>query len=51
MAFSCFIKSVIAKSANREMKDADLWLMNNPGPVANIHKLQGRNYLRAQLTA
>ena len=22
MAFSCFIKSVIAKSANREMKDA-----------------------------
>jgi len=26
MAFSCFIKSVIAKSANREMKDAKFCL-------------------------
>jgi hypothetical protein len=24
MVFSCFIKSVIAKSANREMKDAQI---------------------------
>ena len=26
MAFSCFIKSVIAKSANREMKDARFYI-------------------------
>jgi hypothetical protein len=32
MAFSCFIKSVIAKSANREMKDAK-----------NQHKLDKEN--------